>query len=308
MLDVKSLKMQVPDRIRVTDTATSQGVAQILPLFEAGLYLPGMLDHHGLAQTYSAKVAPIQCEIEITHAGLGIVWCPSATQTIRIRGKELTSSQDRALIFNSHEPHTEIYRNRNDSYRAVVLSEKLIDGLMPGSLSTENLHFVDVAHSLTPRLRETVNALVLLQEALPAGFEASDCLASSLAACLLTEFPHNQMSRISQLGSGTSVRQSVIRIKSLMSEMFREKKLNLNELARLCHMSKFELIRKFREGTGETPAKYLAKLRMGMAIAEIRGSDKSISEIALDLGYDDFSAFSRAFLRLTGRQPSSYRG
>jgi AraC-like DNA-binding protein len=48
------------------------------------------------------------------------------------------------------------------------------------------------------------------------------------------------------------------------------------------------------------------KLRCGKALAALRYGDTNLTELALDLGYSDGTAFSRAFRRWAGVAPSAY--
>lgn len=39
----------------------------------------------------------------------------------------------------------------------------------------------------------------------------------------------------------------------------------------------------------------------------LRGGDRSVTDIALDIGYDSLGTFSRTFREITGRSPSGFR-
>jgi AraC-like DNA-binding protein len=47
--------------------------------------------------------------------------------------------------------------------------------------------------------------------------------------------------------------------------------------------------------------------RLRRACNWLENSDKTVTEIAFDLGYNDASNFTRAFRKLTGLSPSAYR-
>ena len=64
--------------------------------------------------------------------------------------------------------------------------------------------------------------------------------------------------------------------------------------------------RVFREATGTTPQDYLVKLRLGRAMRELRGSDASITDVALASGFSDGNYFSYTFSKQTGLSPSQY--
>lgn len=79
-----------------------------------------------------------------------------------------------------------------------------------------------------------------------------------------------------------------------------------DDMADLLNMSKRTLHRRLREN-GETFRSLLAQVRMELAERYIRDRDLSITEIAFLLGYNDASAFSRAFRGWFGMSPTQAR-
>lgn len=70
----------------------------------------------------------------------------------------------------------------------------------------------------------------------------------------------------------------------------------------------YESFRKsFRRVTGLSPGKYIIRRRIDMACHLLFMSDKSIKEIAEDLGYKSQYEFSSQFKELTGLSPRNYR-
>lgn len=81
----------------------------------------------------------------------------------------------------------------------------------------------------------------------------------------------------------------------------------VEQLARVAGMSLSTFKRIFRQHFGVPPGKWLDEQRMSNAIAMLYHSDKTISEIAFELGYSDSPAFTKAFKRATGQNPGDYR-
>lgn len=79
------------------------------------------------------------------------------------------------------------------------------------------------------------------------------------------------------------------------------------ELARIAGMSLSTFKRKFDSIMGATPGKWLQQQRMIKAISFLKNSDKTISEIAFDLGYNDVAAFSKSFKSAIQINPTDYR-
>ena len=58
---------------------------------------------------------------------------------------------------------------------------------------------------------------------------------------------------------------------------------------------------------GVAPLDYLLRWRMRLAARELRGGRKSVSAVALSLGYESESAFSHAFKRVMGAAPMHFK-
>ncbi|PKP68839.1 MAG: AraC family transcriptional regulator, partial [Alphaproteobacteria bacterium HGW-Alphaproteobacteria-5] len=65
--------------------------------------------------------------------------------------------------------------------------------------------------------------------------------------------------------------------------------------------------RAFKQSFGETPCRYAHNTVMAAAVELVLGTRKSITEIALALGFENFGNFSTAFKRHTGMSPEAFR-
>lgn len=83
--------------------------------------------------------------------------------------------------------------------------------------------------------------------------------------------------------------------------------LTLQVLSEKLGYSKFHTTRKFKEISGMQFREYLRRRRLAFAFMEIRDSNRSILEIAIDHGFSSHEAFSRAFKNAYGMTPSAYR-
>ena len=63
----------------------------------------------------------------------------------------------------------------------------------------------------------------------------------------------------------------------------------------------------FKQIYGRSPYAYLKHYRMNSAAVQLRGSNESINQIALSLGYSNASKFARAFRDVFGVLPKDYR-
>ncbi|MBL7016277.1 MAG: helix-turn-helix domain-containing protein [Kiritimatiellales bacterium] len=85
------------------------------------------------------------------------------------------------------------------------------------------------------------------------------------------------------------------------------KNWSVEELLEIAHMSRSNLMRIFRKATGQTPIEYLVRLRIQRAMEMLHNTDLSITEIALEAGFNDSNYFTRQFRRICKIPPSAFR-
>ena len=83
--------------------------------------------------------------------------------------------------------------------------------------------------------------------------------------------------------------------------------LDIPTLAQVALVSEAHFIRLFSAAFGETPHRYLQRRRIERAMFLLRTSDRSVSEICLDVGFTSLGTFSRTFRGIVREPPTAYR-
>jgi transcriptional regulator GlxA family with amidase domain len=83
--------------------------------------------------------------------------------------------------------------------------------------------------------------------------------------------------------------------------------LDVEWLARSVALSRAHFIRSFRAAFGETPHRYLQRRRIERAMALLRETDRPVTEVALEVGFQSLGTFSRTFHEVVGESPRAYR-
>ncbi|UHQ18182.1 helix-turn-helix transcriptional regulator [Lysobacter sp. KIS68-7] len=83
--------------------------------------------------------------------------------------------------------------------------------------------------------------------------------------------------------------------------------LDVEALARGVHMSSGHLSREFKQAYGESPYSYLMTRRIERAMAMLRNSEMSVTEICFAVGCSSLGTFSTRFSELVGMSPSAFR-
>jgi AraC-like DNA-binding protein len=85
------------------------------------------------------------------------------------------------------------------------------------------------------------------------------------------------------------------------------KPLDITALAKIAYVSEAHFIRTFRATFGETPHRYLQRRRVERAMFLLRETERSVTEICLDVGFTSLGTFSRTFRDIVGEPATTYR-
>ncbi len=76
--------------------------------------------------------------------------------------------------------------------------------------------------------------------------------------------------------------------------------LNIEVLAGSVFLSRAHFIRSFRETFGEMPHRYLQRRRLERAMALLRETDRTVTQVCLEVGFTSLGSFSRTFGEVLG--------
>lgn len=86
-----------------------------------------------------------------------------------------------------------------------------------------------------------------------------------------------------------------------------QRRWTAEQLAREAGMSRSAFAERFTRIMGESPMRYLTRIRLHAASHRLKESNESIGRIALAVGYESEAAFHRAFKREFGVPPATWR-
>lgn len=86
-----------------------------------------------------------------------------------------------------------------------------------------------------------------------------------------------------------------------------DRPLDVPALARVALMSEAHFSRTFKATFGETPGRYLQRRRIERAMALLRTTQLTVSEICVQVGFASAATFSRQFKEIVGEPPSQFR-
>ncbi|WP_052573137.1 helix-turn-helix domain-containing protein [Haloferula sp. BvORR071] len=83
--------------------------------------------------------------------------------------------------------------------------------------------------------------------------------------------------------------------------------LPLGAVAHEAGLSESHFCRLFKEATGLTLTDYVNRCRIERAKKELLKSDRRVSEVAFEVGYQSLSQFNRSFAKIVGQSPTTWR-
>jgi transcriptional regulator GlxA family with amidase domain len=98
----------------------------------------------------------------------------------------------------------------------------------------------------------------------------------------------------------------MLRARDAMDRAYAEP-LDVPALARIAQVSEAHFNRTFRATFGETPHRYLQRRRVERAMFLLRETDRSVTEICLDVGFTSLGTFTRTFREIVGQPATTYR-
>lgn len=99
----------------------------------------------------------------------------------------------------------------------------------------------------------------------------------------------------------------LLRARDAMNRRYAEP-LDVPTLARIAHVSEAHFIRTFRATFGETPNRYLQRRRVERAMFLLRSTERSVTDICMDVGFSSLGTFSRVFRDIVGEPQARTAG
>ena len=221
---------------------------------------------------------------------------------IRIDGHAYSVQADDVVVYNAGVLHDEaadlvcgmkFYNCAVKNFHAPLLPE---NHLLPHDINPI-LHAGKMAGVIEKIFQEMFEQIS--QKKISSGV-ISFHLLNALLVILLKQIPHEKIFIQDKFDA------SLRKCKKFIDENFTEN-ISVAEMSAVANMSVSGFSHHFKKVFGFSPGQYLIRLKIGRAQKLLIGSDKSITEISMELGYDNVSHFNNQFKKFVGASPQNYR-
>lgn len=240
------------------------------------------------------------------HDMLELVLCMSGSCLIIIDGNPYNASKGDIVIYNSGSYHQECADQSNDfSLYCVAVTGVNVPGLDDNCISSptsSKLIHTENAFSLFEILFSRIYDLVKINN-----FMDSTLIDYYLHALLCETLTLRDMNDNALFNSPATGKQFIVKqIYDYLSENYTEK-ITLNDVGKALSLSPDYISHVFKDASGYAPMQYVNALRIGNAQVRLIETTDKISDIAVDVGFNNIGNFNRAFLNFVGDSPREFR-
>ena len=206
------------------------------------------------------------------------------------------------LFLNLSEPY-KFHSHKTEPWEFVwVLFGGKDATLFYNSISPRNRQVFDIGQdSILPGLMDEIYALYGQKDPF------IELKTHALISRLLVDLSIESMTASSENGSRDYKYPDPVNLVISHIEQNYFRKITLEELAAITFLNPFYLLKLFNKHTGYTPGVYINKFRLDYSKQLLAKPEMTIEQIALYLGFNTHSYFSKLFKRDTGLTPAQFR-
>lgn len=247
----------------------------------------------------------------------GSVCTPQTLLTVIISGRSKTSflsagkrfhiiDQSGTVIFwkPNHE-NSDIRMDGDVNALGISLDQQKIELLTKDDPSPKLRSMDQLPHFYVKEDQQILRLALSMMDEISKGCPSGAVYGESLSLSLLSYLKGNFFSEEKVKDSNGLSPANLRLIKDFIQSNLTND-LTLSDLANLVHLSPRHFCRCFSAATGLPPYRYILNARIDLAKMMLMNTHRSITEIALDLGFSSTSHFSDAFRKVNGRSPRHF--
>jgi AraC-like DNA-binding protein len=219
---------------------------------------------------------------------------------LQYRGEQRVFEGGDVFCTEPGEVHETSRITRKGAFKALLIDERpLLEHVAEIAPRLRASHFRSIGGRMSPQLGNRLNALFRL-----IGTEAAPLLVQStmveLVACMVEELLEDP--KPNRVTPGHT--RTLERARECLHDSD-EDWVDLETLAREAGLSRFHLLRSFKERYGLPPHAYQVRLRVAKAMQLLRGRVPP-AQVAAECGFTDQSHFTRHFKQVLGVTPGRF--
>ena len=233
------------------------------------------------------------------HENTEFLYCIQGKGTVSCDTTDIEMKEGNTVIINARQLHT-VSSQSQVKYHCLIIDNSFFKD---NGIDIDILSFTQsICDKKAGILMETISSLF--------NKEKTDLSIAEIRLAVL-DFIVYICKNYSQKSKSESKKKSksynaVLNAVEYINDNFSQK-LTLDFLSSMAGFSRYHFARIFKENTGFTVIEHINAIRCENAGLLLRETQKTISEISFECGFDSPSYFAKAFSKLFGVVPSQYR-
>lgn len=240
---------------------------------------------------------------EYHHLNYEFIITNSIVQNFVLDGKLMNIEPDMLLAINSQQMHGTNFLVTDVSFLSIQFEKEFLQDLAYGIYGIREVMFDNKPVPNDNEITKLVNTYIDEYNQKKKGYTfVLDNLSVHIVVALFRKLGIANDIFITRKDEDDYIDKIIQYLKQNYEEDF-----SLDKISDVSNMSKFNLIRKFKESTGMTPNEYFINIRIMKALEHLNNPENKIIDVSVMCGFENHSHFSRIFKSRTGLTPSEYR-
>jgi len=249
-----------------------------------------------LIRQWEDRSHDVQAFRATAHAAYELAWVETGRLEYRVGKRRFTAVEGSVIVVPAGAEHA---TSITPGTRAVSmhLSPDLVSGVADALGPADRRRQIDAGIAAAGERMVRLGTL-LVEEAAggPGSALAADALAEALAVQLVRGAPR-------ELSRAKDHDARILRAVQLAEDVQGEE-IGVEDMARAAGMSRYHFSRRFRDVVGTSPYRYLLEVKLARAAELLRRHHVTVTEAAVEAGFNDFGRFAAHFRRSFGCRPS----
>ncbi len=226
--------------------------------------------------------------------------------TLKISSKKFKIKKSKLFSVNPGQEHCFEITGKVPDYNVIFIDKQFLKETSKELFKTTKINFENRSNQISPQLHHLFKKFIYEDKNKQPGYKfVLQALNMQIAVTILREIRNNTNLKDHLPGNYKDVR-AVRKIVDFIESNY-QKNFSLDDLAREVNYSPFHLIRIFKNGTGKTPFEYLQYIKILKAKEILQNSEKTITEVCFEAGFNNRSHFISVFKKNVGVPPSKFR-
>ncbi|UNC91185.1 AraC family transcriptional regulator [Candidatus Contubernalis alkaliaceticus] len=239
---------------------------------------------------------------EYKHLNYEFIITDSSVDDFMIDGKKIYAEPGMIFAINSEQMHGTKYLSKV-SFLSIQFEREFLQDLALRIYGIKQVVFLSLPIPVDQEIPELVNAFIQEHKQKQEGyFYILNNLSVHIAIAVFRKIGIVNYTCEKKEDEKKKIQQIV----EYLNQNY-DDDISLDKISDISNMSKFNLIRKFKESTGMTPHEYLLNIRIMRALEFLSNPKNKIIDAGVLSGFENQSYFSRIFKTKTGLTPSEYR-